>query len=457
MARWCVNYCDYEKYPLLTCITAMGDPTASTIGLITASVFIAGFVAAPFASPLADRYGRRPALCLGSFLCVAGAAIQSGAQSKGMFIGGRVLIGLGISFTTNAGPSLLNELAHPRMRGRIASSVRSHPIPLCDMDSNACPVQCPLVPWSHRQRMAVLRHRSSVFQLVLAYSVTGSSSSSTASSHLDLLHAGVPSISVLSWKTRRSSSRPRSLPRKRVHERPARCISNGPDLRGAGSRGSEQTEDMARNPEAQGEPEAIRNLRGRRSAHSVERPGCHFVLLFTHPGLHRHHIDEPADWYQWRHADLEPHLLSGGCVSRRVDRKETSLARFLHRHDLCQRPFDDIFGSVCEDWIERRGLLHGRLPLPLQRRIQRCLQSAAILLYDGTSPLQHPHEGSRCTGCCQSGGVDGQSVCEPNCAGQYWILVLRLLSWHAVDRHRGDLLRISGDQRVYVRAVGEHL
>jgi MFS family permease len=40
-----------------------------------------------------------------------------------MFIGGRFLIGLGISFTCVAGPSLLFELAHPDMRGTITSSV----------------------------------------------------------------------------------------------------------------------------------------------------------------------------------------------------------------------------------------------------------------------------------------------------------------------------------------------
>lgn len=101
----------------------MGNPTASSIGLITASVFIAGFFAAFFASPFADRFGRRPALFLGSALCVLGAAVQSAARGRGMFVAGRVLVGAGISFTTNAGPSLLNELAHPRMRGRVGGSV----------------------------------------------------------------------------------------------------------------------------------------------------------------------------------------------------------------------------------------------------------------------------------------------------------------------------------------------
>ncbi|TVY35415.1 Lactose permease [Lachnellula occidentalis] len=80
-------------------IAAMGHPSSSKIGLITAIVFV----------------GVRAALTL------VGAAIQTAAQSSGMFIGGRFVIGLGISFTCCAGPSLLNELAHPRMRGNIAS------------------------------------------------------------------------------------------------------------------------------------------------------------------------------------------------------------------------------------------------------------------------------------------------------------------------------------------------
>lgn len=65
--------------------------------------------------------GRRAGILIGSLLCVVGCALQSAAQSSTMFIVGRLLIGFGISFTTCAGPSLINELAHPRMRGTIAS------------------------------------------------------------------------------------------------------------------------------------------------------------------------------------------------------------------------------------------------------------------------------------------------------------------------------------------------
>ncbi|KAK8230310.1 general substrate transporter [Phyllosticta capitalensis] len=100
----------------------MGNPSSSDLGLITAILFVGGVVGAFFASSLADRYGRRASIAFGSFLCIVGTALQSAAQGKGMFIGGRFIIGLGTSFTISAGPSLLNELSHPRMRGQIAST-----------------------------------------------------------------------------------------------------------------------------------------------------------------------------------------------------------------------------------------------------------------------------------------------------------------------------------------------
>lgn len=114
----------FQKFQFSADHQDMGNPSSSDLGLITAILFVGGVVGAFFASSLADRYGRRASIAFGSFLCIVGTALQSAAQGKGMFIGGRFIIGLGTSFTISAGPSLLNELSHPRMRGQIASTVR---------------------------------------------------------------------------------------------------------------------------------------------------------------------------------------------------------------------------------------------------------------------------------------------------------------------------------------------
>ncbi|KAJ5288637.1 hypothetical protein N7478_001667 [Penicillium angulare] len=99
----------------------MGHPDASRIGLITAIVFVRGFVGAFIASPTADYFGRRVGMLVGASITFIGTVIQTAAQNSNMFIGGRFFIGLGISFTCVAGPSLLFELARPSMRGIISS------------------------------------------------------------------------------------------------------------------------------------------------------------------------------------------------------------------------------------------------------------------------------------------------------------------------------------------------
>ena len=101
----------------------MGNPSSEMLGLITAITFVGGFVGAIFAAIPADRLGRRPAMQIGSSLCVLGSILQASAPNRDVFIGGRLVLGFGISFTTTAGPSLLNELGHPRLRGKMASMV----------------------------------------------------------------------------------------------------------------------------------------------------------------------------------------------------------------------------------------------------------------------------------------------------------------------------------------------
>ena len=101
----------------------MGNPGSSFLGLLVSVVFVGGFVGAFVAAPVSDRYGRRVGIAVGSVLCIIGTALQSAAQERGMFLGGRVIIGIGISFTTCAGPTLVNELSHPAFRGTISSMV----------------------------------------------------------------------------------------------------------------------------------------------------------------------------------------------------------------------------------------------------------------------------------------------------------------------------------------------
>lgn len=103
----------------------MGNPSSSMLGLITAAVYIGGFAGAILAAFPADRFGRRFVLQVGQFLELVGSIMQASAKERQVFIGGRVVLGFGMSFTTVAGPNLLAELCHPRLRGKIAPAVSS--------------------------------------------------------------------------------------------------------------------------------------------------------------------------------------------------------------------------------------------------------------------------------------------------------------------------------------------
>jgi MFS family permease len=97
----------------------MNYPDASREGLITTVIFIGGFLGSIPASPVADRFGRKWGMYIGSFFSLLGTVIQTTAFGLTQFMVGRCLLGVGISFTCVAGPSLVAELAHPRQRGTV--------------------------------------------------------------------------------------------------------------------------------------------------------------------------------------------------------------------------------------------------------------------------------------------------------------------------------------------------
>ncbi|KAK2812627.1 hypothetical protein FQN50_001273 [Emmonsiellopsis sp. PD_5] len=97
-------------------------PSGPTLGLFTAIMNVGGF-SALFVSPyLADYFGRRTATAIGVVVMVVGVVIHVVPQvNRGMFVGGRFLVGFGSNISIGAAPLLIMELAYPQHRGKLAT------------------------------------------------------------------------------------------------------------------------------------------------------------------------------------------------------------------------------------------------------------------------------------------------------------------------------------------------
>lgn len=100
-------------------------PTGSTLGLFNAIQNIGSIAAIPFSPFLADGIGRRPTIMLGASLMLVGVVLQSAAQSIGMFIAARGIIGFGLQWAQMAAPMLITELAYPSHRAGVTSLFNS--------------------------------------------------------------------------------------------------------------------------------------------------------------------------------------------------------------------------------------------------------------------------------------------------------------------------------------------
>ncbi|KAL1604472.1 hypothetical protein SLS59_003664 [Nothophoma quercina] len=105
-------------------VAYFNHPNANTIGAIntayTVGAVVAGFF---FGGPLADYAGRRVGMATGSVLVIIATFMQTFAPrgNIGVFIAGRVIIGLGQGLALTAGPIYIGELAPPEIRGMIMS------------------------------------------------------------------------------------------------------------------------------------------------------------------------------------------------------------------------------------------------------------------------------------------------------------------------------------------------
>ncbi|TBU24694.1 general substrate transporter [Dichomitus squalens] len=101
--------------------TFFGNPEGGKLGLFNAIQNIGSLAGYPFAPYVADGIGRRKSVWLGACIMCVAVAIQTAAQSFGMFIGARFLIGFGLTFASNAAPMLVTELSYPQYRAPLTS------------------------------------------------------------------------------------------------------------------------------------------------------------------------------------------------------------------------------------------------------------------------------------------------------------------------------------------------
>ncbi|PQE03434.1 sugar transporter protein [Rutstroemia sp. NJR-2017a BBW] len=96
--------------------TEFHNPHGSLLGIMSASYWVGNVLGVFFITPLSDRFGRRMAMFFGSVVAVIGTALCTGAVEAGMFIVGRLLLGIGGVVVGAIGPVLVAELAYPDHR-----------------------------------------------------------------------------------------------------------------------------------------------------------------------------------------------------------------------------------------------------------------------------------------------------------------------------------------------------
>ncbi|KAH6662929.1 general substrate transporter [Plectosphaerella plurivora] len=97
------------------------QPRGAILGIMSAAMSLGSIFSTPIAPWVADRYGRRWGITVGSIIMIAGAIMQCESVNLAMFIVSRFILGFGLSFATTAAPSLVTELSHPKDRVTITA------------------------------------------------------------------------------------------------------------------------------------------------------------------------------------------------------------------------------------------------------------------------------------------------------------------------------------------------
>ncbi|KDN68820.1 hypothetical protein CSUB01_05894 [Colletotrichum sublineola] len=93
--------------------------SGSSTGIVFMMYNVGSVCAIAFTGPVNDLLGRRWGMFTGSVLIIVGTCIQATSKAIPQFLGGRFLLGFGVSFCCVSAPTYVSELAHPKWRGTL--------------------------------------------------------------------------------------------------------------------------------------------------------------------------------------------------------------------------------------------------------------------------------------------------------------------------------------------------
>ncbi|KAL1866665.1 hypothetical protein VTK73DRAFT_4568 [Phialemonium thermophilum] len=100
-------------------------PRGARLGLLNTMQIIGAVVALPLVPFVADRFGRRLPVFIGSLFALLGTALQTASTNLDMFLSGRFFVGFGTGMVGVATNPLLAELAYPTHRPFLTSFASS--------------------------------------------------------------------------------------------------------------------------------------------------------------------------------------------------------------------------------------------------------------------------------------------------------------------------------------------
>ncbi|KZO91381.1 general substrate transporter [Calocera viscosa TUFC12733] len=92
------------------------------VSLIFSMYTVGSMIGAFSAGPIADRFGRRVGMFVGGVVIITGMALTASAPSINQLVGGRFVLGWGISIMTVAAPAYCVEIAPPHWRGKMVGT-----------------------------------------------------------------------------------------------------------------------------------------------------------------------------------------------------------------------------------------------------------------------------------------------------------------------------------------------